>query len=231
MTQVSKVYSILVGIDYSTASEIALEHALGLAALRPETVLHIVHVIPEPAEVPTSNAPSSDNARAGPMPEEPASDAPAHRQLDTYVAVSIGAFEKQRAGDARDPVQVITHVRSHEPAHQIAQLASDLEVDLVVVGTHGRGAVARFFMGSVAERVTRLAPCPVLVFRPKAAPLEYPAIEAPCPDCVEARVKSGGGEYWCRQHRRRQGQRHFYRDQSHRVSETANLPLVFGQRR
>jgi nucleotide-binding universal stress UspA family protein len=216
-----------------------LEHALGLATAQPEAELHVVHVIPGPDEVPTSNVPTSNVPTSNaPSPEEATTrltpdaesiDTPAHRQLDTYVSVSIGAFDKKRPDGPRGTVRVLAHLRSHEPAHQIAQLASDLEVDLVVVGTHGRGAVARFFMGSVAERVARLAPCPVLVFRPKGAPPEYPVIEPPCPDCVEARTLSGGREYWCLQHRRRQGQRHAYQEQPHQVSEHANLPLVFGQ--
>ena len=230
MTQASKVRSILVAIDYSTASEAALEHALGLAAMQPEATLHVVHVIPGRDELPTSNAPSPDHTTSELMPDTPFIDTSARGQLDTYVAVSIGAFEKKRPGGAGAAIQVIAHLRSHEPAHQIAQLASDLEVDLVVVGTHGRGAVARFFMGSVAERVARLAPCPVLVFRPKGAPPEYPVIEPPCPDCVEARVASAGREYWCQTHRTQQGQRQFYHEQSHRVSQQSNLPLVFGQR-
>ena len=47
--------------------------------------------------------------------------------------------------------------------------------DLVVVGTHGRRALARMLVGSVAELTVRLAPCPVLVVRPKARPAPLPA--------------------------------------------------------
>ena len=54
------------------------------------------------------------------------------------------------------------------PAFEIAQLATDLEADLVIVGTHGRRALSRLVLGSVAEVAVRLAPCPVLVMRPKA---------------------------------------------------------------
>ncbi len=111
------------------------------------------------------------------------------------------------------------------PAYQIAQLAADVEADLVVVGTHGRRGVSRFLLGSVAEMTTRLAPCPVLVVRSKAIPVPVPSIEPPCPRCLETRRATDGQEFWCEQHRERHGRRHTYH-QTDRVSADANLPLV-----
>ena len=55
---------------------------------------------------------------------------------------------------------------STDPARAIIDFAKETHVDIVVVGTHGRGPVSRLFMGSVAEHVVRQAPCPVLVVRP-----------------------------------------------------------------
>jgi nucleotide-binding universal stress UspA family protein len=55
---------------------------------------------------------------------------------------------------------------SADPARAIVEYAKAAHVDLIVVGTHGRGAVSRLMMGSVAEKVVRTAPCPVLVVRP-----------------------------------------------------------------
>ncbi len=64
------------------------------------------------------------------------------------------------------PLSVKTAVlTSSATAGAIVQYARDLDIDLIVVGTHGRGAVAHLFMGSVAERVVRSAPCPVLTVR------------------------------------------------------------------
>jgi nucleotide-binding universal stress UspA family protein len=54
---------------------------------------------------------------------------------------------------------------SNSPAAEIVAYARDAEVALIVIGTHGRGAMAQFFVGSVAERVVRTAPCPVLTVR------------------------------------------------------------------
>jgi nucleotide-binding universal stress UspA family protein len=56
-------------------------------------------------------------------------------------------------------------ITSNTPAQAIVSYANDAYVDLVVVGTHGRGGMAHLLMGSVAERVVRTAPCPVLTVR------------------------------------------------------------------
>lgn len=56
-------------------------------------------------------------------------------------------------------------ITSSSTAAAIVQYARDLSIDLIVVGTHGRQAMAHLLMGSVAERVVRTAPCPVLTVR------------------------------------------------------------------
>lgn len=60
-------------------------------------------------------------------------------------------------------VKVNTVVAEGSPTRKIVEMAADM--DLVVMGTLGRSAISKLFMGSVAERVTRYAPCPVLVVR------------------------------------------------------------------
>ena len=59
----------------------------------------------------------------------------------------------------------IFEFRSGSPAAEIARYAKEADVDLIVMGTHGRGFVAHAVLGSVAERVVRTAPCPVLTVR------------------------------------------------------------------
>ena len=54
---------------------------------------------------------------------------------------------------------------SNSPATEIVNYARRNGIDLIVMGTHGRGAIAHLLMGSVAERVVRTAPCPVLTVR------------------------------------------------------------------
>jgi nucleotide-binding universal stress UspA family protein len=70
-------------------------------------------------------------------------------------------------------------LRSNTPAFAIVDYARAHEIDLIVMGTHGRGAVAHLLMGSVAERVVRTAPCPVLTVR-------HPEHEFVLPDALVA---------------------------------------------
>ncbi len=53
-----------------------------------------------------------------------------------------------------------------DPGSQIARRAKEIGAGLIVISSHGRTGIRRFLMGSVAERVVRLSPCPVLVLRP-----------------------------------------------------------------
>lgn len=64
------------------------------------------------------------------------------------------------------------------PAEEIVRCAAEREVDLIVMGTHGRGGVSHLLLGSVAEKVIRTAPCPVLVIR-QAAPVVVRAEKSP----------------------------------------------------
>jgi nucleotide-binding universal stress UspA family protein len=58
------------------------------------------------------------------------------------------------------------------PFHEIIEAAKTQQVDLIVMGTHGRTGLLQVFLGSVAEKVVRLAPCPVLVARqPTVVPI------------------------------------------------------------
>ena len=66
--------------------------------------------------------------------------------------------------DADTPSTVVL-LTSDAPATSIVEYAKTHQIDLIVLGTHGRGAVAHLLMGSIAERVVRTAPCPVLTVR------------------------------------------------------------------
>lgn len=72
----------------------------------------------------------------------------------------------QWAAEARaEGLTVRTVVRTGVPHRELIALAADEQVDLVIVGTRGRGGVERAVLGSVADRVVRGAPCPVLAVR------------------------------------------------------------------
>ena len=63
---------------------------------------------------------------------------------------------------------VVTTVRQGTAYVEIIQYAREENIDLIVIGTHGRTGLSKMVMGSVAERVVRTAPCPVLTVRPPA---------------------------------------------------------------
>ena len=73
------------------------------------------------------------------------------------------AVEEVRKEGEGQGVKVTPVVVEGSPTRKIVEMAVDF--DLVVIGTLGRSALSKLFMGSVAERVTRYAPCPVLVVR------------------------------------------------------------------
>lgn len=68
-----------------------------------------------------------------------------------------------------DGVRVNFLIWEGDPGESIVDAARSEQVDLVVVGSHGRGGVGRFFIGSVSDYVVRNAPCPVLVVRSRAS--------------------------------------------------------------
>lgn len=219
MPDPKKPYVIVVGVDYSETGELAFQKALELALEHPRSEVHVLHVMP--LNLPLL-APELEITRK----PATASIAEAAARLTAHVEKRLAAFRDERASDpALQGLRVVPHLRTDSPAFEVAQLAADLEADLVVVGTHGRRALARLFVGSVAELTVRLAPCPVLVVRPKMRPAPIPAIEPPCPRCVEERARTAGKELWCEQHRESHGQRHTYH-QSDRASMETNMPLV-----
>jgi nucleotide-binding universal stress UspA family protein len=73
---------------------------------------------------------------------------------------------EERAAESRGAgIPTLARVLGGTPHEAIVATAKQLGADLIVMGTHGRGALERFFLGSVADRVIRSAPCPVLTVR------------------------------------------------------------------
>lgn len=139
---------LLVPTDFSAAAEEAWRTARRLAqSLGAELVL--VHVF---VEAPLySESPFSGR-----------------RLREVYESARGWAEEKleQWAGEARaSGLTVRTKFRTGMPYQEIVMAAGECDADLIVMGTHGRGGVERALLGSVADRVIRLAPCPVLSVR------------------------------------------------------------------
>jgi nucleotide-binding universal stress UspA family protein len=82
--------------------------------------------------------------------------------------------DAMKEGEPIESERVSVHVRAGVSEDEIVTLANDLDVSLLVLGTHGRRGFRALVLGSVAESVVRSAKCAVLVVRPKA----YPAPEA-----------------------------------------------------
>ncbi|HEY3452624.1 MAG TPA: universal stress protein [Myxococcales bacterium] len=102
------------------------------------------------------------------------------QQLVEMVLKSLAEW-KEEAARAGAP-EVTTHTAMGTPYAEILRFAEKQECDLLVMGTHGRTALARVFIGSVAEKVVRHAPCPVLTVRPdRGQPVvaEVPQAEGP----------------------------------------------------
>lgn len=183
-------FTIVVGIDFSPLSDRALDHALEMASLREGSEVHVVYVEPDIWVGATLAAapPLANGAEA------------AVKKVQERAAEHVAAMPAHL--DKRRVRRVVAHFRRGAPSENIAQLAADLDADLIVVGSHGHRGLERLFLGSVAERVSRLARCPVWIVRPKdhAAAGRVPEIEPPCPDCVKARAASGGKQMWCERH-------------------------------
>lgn len=79
------------------------------------------------------------------------------------------AEKRMQAWAATQSVSLETMVLWGNPAIDICRIAEEQKVDLIVTSTHGRTGLAHLFMGSVAERVVRHAPCSVLVVRAQHA--------------------------------------------------------------
>jgi nucleotide-binding universal stress UspA family protein len=209
-------FIIVVGTDYSEHSKRALLAALERARGEQSTELHVVHAVL--AASPYETVPMAPVSGLGVLPV-----LSLEQQQAALVAFLDAQVELARAlVHAR--TRVYAHVIIDSPSLAVTRLARELEADLIVIGTHGQQGVARWLLGSVAEGVVRQAACPVLVVPPPPAELVVPAIEPPCPRCVEARARPGSSELWCEQHRERHGRRHTYY-QRDGVSGS-NLPLV-----
>ena len=140
---------ILHATDFSPASRPALRMALGLAR-RERAALLLLHVLtpPSPFAPPGGRIPSSYLALIDAARRE------ARRRL-------AALLEESRAAGARVRARLV----AGGPAAEILKVARGWRPDLIVIGTHGRGGVRHFLMGSVAEHVVRRASQPVLTLR------------------------------------------------------------------
>jgi len=168
-------FVLVVGADFTPAGDIALDQAARMAARIPGCDLRVIQVV----------EPGTSEARITQLGSE----------LGTYVNEICAALGIHLTN-------VGIHVRPGAPEHQIAVLAAELEADVIVVGMSRPADLKGFFLGSVADRVMRIAACPVLVASRKheTAEVHAPVIEPLCKDCEGVRALSADTQQWCARH-------------------------------
>jgi nucleotide-binding universal stress UspA family protein len=141
-----RIQNILVATDFSDISDAALTYALEMARTF-HASLDLLHVVDE------ANVQDGDEYRAIALAE-----------LQEGIGAAAWSRIERRSGGGLD-VPIAAAVRaSADKAAAIVEYAVQNGTNLIVLGTHGCRAAIHLFMGSVAERVVRTAPCPVLLF-------------------------------------------------------------------
>ena len=137
------IETILLAIDGSPASEPASQQAIDLAC-QVEARLLVVSVL-----------------AASSRPSEASPDAAVADSRDSLTNKAQAIVQRAKAAGA----DATFLVWEGEPGEAIVAASDSENVDLIVVGSHGRGSVGRFFIGSVSDYVVRHAHCPVMVVR------------------------------------------------------------------
>ncbi len=133
---------ILVPFDFSEHAMAAVETAVKIA--EDPTQVHALHVLP-------FLVPSEPGVVWGTVDDA--------SRIKHAIAAMAEALPESTFG------KICLDVRLGDPGKVAAQRADELQAELVVVGSHGRTGLSRMLLGSVAERVTRMAHCPVLVVK------------------------------------------------------------------
>jgi nucleotide-binding universal stress UspA family protein len=200
---------VVVALDFDSLSATLFEAALGFASSGPYgrgLALHVIHVAAPTPEI-------TDAPRAAVLEESP----PVSQELERLrLAVDEILEAVIPQGEAATSVNsAISHLRIGDPAREIAQLASDMEAHLIVMGRGANADNGMTSLGPVAQSVSRFSPCPTLLVPPKTNAAHH--VEPPCPDCKAVRRDSNGASLWCTRHLQRYGERHHYHHATTRI--------------
>lgn len=147
-----KLDKILVPTDFSDFSRPAMQYGCAIAA-RFGAELHLLHIVPDPAMlVPEAAAFSIETMQA---------------QSESLVKDAEAMLQKLPLDGWGNEKPIVRAVRVGAAFMEIIDYARENEIDLIVIGTHGRSGLMHILMGSVAERIVRKAPCPVLTVKPE----------------------------------------------------------------
>lgn len=138
---------ILLATDFSDTSACAVEHAILLARTFGAN-LHVLHVLE--SEIPVM----MDGVTYLPP-----------NYFEEMEKMAAERLEEVIPRADRDKLSVTLVMRKGNPFLEVVRYARDQKMDLIVLGTHGRGAISHVLMGSVAEKIVRKASCAVLTVR------------------------------------------------------------------
>ena len=145
-----EIRRILVPVDFSECSRAALEDAAVLAE-RVDASIDVLHVWDTPHYVGPEFLIREPGETGHPLQE--AAFAQAETEMDEF----LSGFPQRERFRVR--------LESGKPYETIIKLAADEHYDAIVMGTHGRSGLSHLLIGSVAEKVVRTAPCPVMTIR------------------------------------------------------------------
>ena len=145
-----KIKRVMCPVDFSTCSLNALNHALKIAPLIAEE-LHIFHAI-----ILYEDSSYQPDDR---LPENIIS-------YDLIEEISNQKLEKISRDNEKLDLKIVTaNSRGFSAGDEILNYASENDIDLIIMGTHGRTAISHLLLGSVAEKVVQMANCPVMTIR------------------------------------------------------------------
>lgn len=161
----TRKYRIVVGLDGSEYAEIVLEHAFDQAARHDSPDLHLVSIVGDEREL--------DRTK---------------QWLARIALEGLDAF-----GERASPWSTRLHVRVGKPEREIANIANEVDADLLVIGNYG----VHRHRKSTATRIMERVACPTLVLGLSGHVVE---VEPQCPACVLVRESTDGERWFCDAH-------------------------------
>ena len=149
---------ILLPTDFSDYSAIATAYATSFAD-KFGAELHLLHVLQDLVAM---------------IPEPGLAFPPPGDYMQAFQQSAEQALAQLPDSLPSDASKIVRVTRQGPPFVEIIRYAKENEIDLIIMGTHGRSGLAHVLLGSVAEKVVRKAPCPVLTVRPSEHQFQMP---------------------------------------------------------